>query len=348
MNKKTSNQRTVYMDYLRVIASFAVIIIHTVSFTWYTPDLQDFGWKVYCLATCMSRWGVPIFVMISGALFLSRNIPIKTLYSKYILRLISACLIWSAVFNFTGKGSFTAKFYSFLEGPFHMWFVPMIIGLYICTPLLKKITADDNTTDYFLILAFIFAFFIPSASLMIKDFGGGIINRAGAAVIDSVNKLKIHMVLGYTGYYVLGYVLNKRTLRKRTQLIIYALGVLGFAMTIYLTFAASRNENRLVENYFDNLTVNLLFSAAAVFVWFKSRKYKNKKLNALMKVLSKYSFGSYIVHMYVLNTLKANNFLSLFSDPISRIYITGITVFIISKIISGILNHISVAKKYIV
>ncbi len=156
------------------------------------------------------------------------------------------------------------------------------------------------------------------------------------------------MVLGYSGYYVLGYVLNKRTLRKRTQLIIYALGVLGFAMTIYLTFAASRNENRLVENYFDNLTVNLLFSAAAVFVWFKSRKYKSKKLNALMKVLSKYSFGSYIVHMYVLNTLKANNFLSLFSNPISRIYITGITVFIISKIISGALNHISIAKKYIV
>ena len=336
------------MDYLRVIASFAVIIIHTVSFTWYTPDLQDFGWKVYCLAACMSRWGVPIFVMISGALFLSRNIPIKTLYSKYILRLISACLIWSAIFNFSGKGSFTAKLYNFLEGPFHMWFVPMIIGLYICTPLLKKITADTTTTNYFLILAFIFAFFIPSASLMIKDFGGGIINRAGTAVIDSIDKLKIHMVLGYSGYYVLGYALNKKTLRKRTQLIICALGILGFAMTIYLTFAVSRNENRLVENYFDNLTVNLLFSSAAVFVWFRNRKYKNTKLNTVMAIMSKYSFGAYIVHMYVLNTLKSHHFLRLFSNPISRIYITGITVFIISNIISAVLNHISVAKKYIV
>ena len=336
------------MDYLRVIASFAVIIIHTVSFTWYTPDLRNFGWKVYCLAGCMSRWGVPVFVMISGALFLNRNIPFKKLYSKYILRLASAYLIWSAIFAFTWKGSFISKFYDFLDGPFHLWFVPMIIGLYICTPLLKKITADDTATNYFLILAFIFAFIIPSASLLIKDFGGGIINRISSAVADSIDKLRIHMVLGYSGYYVLGYTLNKTILRKRTRFIIYALGVLGFAMTILLTFAASQNENRLVENYFDNLTVNLLFSAAAVFVWFKSRNYKYMKLNTIMAIMSKYSFGAYIVHMYVLNTLKAHHFLRLFSNPISRIYITGITVFIISNIISAVLNHIPVVKKYIV
>ena len=340
--------RTPYMDYLRVIASFAVIIIHTVSFTWYTPILQDFGWKTYCTAGCLSRWGVPIFVMISGALFLNREIPLKKLYCKYILRLASAYLIWSAIFSFTGQGTFTSRVYDFLDGPFHMWFVPMLIGLYICTPLIKKIITDDKSIIYFLILSFIFASLIPTVSLLIKDFSGGIINRLSAAIASCLDKLKIHMVLGYSGYYILGHYLNKTNLREKVQNIIYILGIFGFGLTIILTFAVSRKANRLVENYFDYLTLNVLFSSAAVFVWFKTRKYSSSKINALMAKLSKYSFGAYIIHMFVLHTLKRNQFPELFSNPILRIYCTGITVYLIATGISAILNHIPGINKYVV
>lgn len=156
------------------------------------------------------------------------------------------------------------------------------------------------------------------------------------------------MVLGYSGYYILGHYLNKTKLRKKTQIIIYILGFFGFGLTIILTFAASHNENRLVENYFDYLTLNVLFSAAAVFMWFKTRKYNSRKLNALMAKLSKYSFGAYVIHMFILNTLKRNQFSDLFSNPILRIYCTGITVYLIATGISAILNHIPGINKYVV
>ena len=221
---------------------------------------------------------------------MNREIPLKKLYCKYILRLASAYLIWSAIFSFTGQGTFTSRVYDFLDGPFHMWFVPMLIGLYICTPLIKKIITDDKSIIYFLILSFIFASLIPTVSLLIKDFSGGIINRLSAAIASCLDKLKIHMVLGYSGYYILGHYLNKTNLREKVQNIIYILGIFGFGLTIILTFAVSRKANRLVENYFDYLTLNVLFSSAAVFVWFKTRKYSSSKINALMAKLSKQTF----------------------------------------------------------
>lgn len=66
--------RKCYIDILRVIASFAVVLIHvTVSYIDdYSADTSQ--WAILNLFNSLSRWSVPVFVMISGAVTLGKGL----------------------------------------------------------------------------------------------------------------------------------------------------------------------------------------------------------------------------------------------------------------------------------
>lgn len=98
-SNKAQTERTVYLDYLRVLATFAVMIIHISSVNWYSTDVNGYDWQVLNFYDSIVRWGVPIFVMISGSIFLNREIYMKRIYSKNILRLVVAFVVWSTFHN---------------------------------------------------------------------------------------------------------------------------------------------------------------------------------------------------------------------------------------------------------
>ena len=93
-----SQERTIYFDYLRVFATFSVIILHIASSNWSLIDVNGFDWFVFNFIDSIVRWGVPVFVMISGALFLDRDIPIRKIYSKYVFRMIVSYIVWSIIY----------------------------------------------------------------------------------------------------------------------------------------------------------------------------------------------------------------------------------------------------------
>lgn len=47
----------------------------------------------------------------------------------------------------------------------------MIAGIYICLPIIKKISEDDKISNYFLIISFVFWFLLPQISQLVNDFG---------------------------------------------------------------------------------------------------------------------------------------------------------------------------------
>ena len=81
------------------------------------------------------RWAVPVFVMISGALFLpsERKVPLGRLYGKTILRVGTCFVFWSAFYAVVhcvimGKGKWTF-INQLLRGHYHMWYIFAIIAL---------------------------------------------------------------------------------------------------------------------------------------------------------------------------------------------------------------------------
>ena len=346
MKAKKENDRVVYFDYLRIFAALAVIMLHVASQKWKVTNVNGFEWKTFNFFDSIVRWGVPVFTMISGALFLEREIPLKKIYSKYILRMVIAFVFWSCIYMLFNKGTNVDKLAQLIRGHYHLWFVPMIIGLYMCIPVIKPIIKDKSKTKYFLILALIFASIIPELVTLVKDFGGKNLIKIVSAANDLVNKMTVKMVLGYVGYFILGFYLNKIELKKNHRFVIYVLGIIGAIFTIVMDLLVALKLNKCCDHYYINFNVNILFESIAIFTLFK---YLRLKPNKFISKLSKYSFGAYLVHVLVLEQLNARCGLNTLSfNPVLSVLAITCIVFIISFVVSAILNHIPLVKKYIV
>ena len=344
--KETS--RTIYFDYLRVFASIAIMLLHISSDQWAEVDVNSSQWQTLNVYNSISRWGVAVFVMISGAIFLSREIPISKTYSKYILRMVLTFIAWSTFYAVYEGGAKKEMMESIILGCYHMWFILMIIGLYACLPFLRRIAQDRKTAMYFFALFLVFTVLMPETTSLIKDFGGDTLNAVIKLVNKDIRKIGLNMITGFSGYFLLGYYLNNYEFSKKQRRIIYAAGILGFAVTIVLSSLASLRAQAPNENYFDSFTVNILLECVAVFVWFKYRKFENTRMNLLFQHLSKYSFGAYLVHVLIIRKLRRAGFDTLMMNPIGSVILILAAVCFISFMISAVLNHVPIVKKYLV
>ena len=345
------NGRQTYMDCLKILATFAVMIGHTAA--QYSGSVTGMTWDIFYFYDAIIRWSVPVFVMVSGSLFLSGNRSIERIYKKNILRMATAFIFWSMVYALVSF--FTSTGYElknmlrwFVEGPTHMWFLFMIVGLYMIVPFLQKITVDRKLTAYFLLLSLFFTFLLPYC-IMVISFKSEKISSIGSSVL---NKFSLYFTFGYVAYFVCGYFLNESKIRGKLEWIIYFFGICGFLVTIFYAsvFSVPKKEN--VVLFHDSFAVNVLLESIAVFVFAKNHLtflQTGERLKKLLKKLSTYSFGAYLVHAMVitqLNHLLGLNTLSF--HPVISVPLIGVITFIISFTISGILHKIPILNKYIV
>lgn len=344
-------ERIVYLDYLRFFAILAVILLHVAAEGWYELNVESLEWNVRNLYNSAVRWGVPVFLMISGSLFLSREIETKKLYSKYILRLVIAYCVWSvfyaAVGTLSDHGGRTGGelAYTFMikaiGGQFHLWFIPAIIGLYLCVPIFRQIVRKKEIANYYLLLSLAFSFIIPQIVNLSSDFAGGLVGDMVGVVSHALADVETSAVMGYGFYFILGCWLDRVELTKKQRGLVYILGVLGFAATVLLSAAASRRMREPCETYYGAFNLNVLCEAVAVHTWFKYRSHENGKLNGAISKLCECSFGAYLVHVFVLDGLAEMGF----GGPIPVLFAV---VTVISFGISFVLKQIPVVKKWIV
>lgn len=353
-------KRKVYCDYLRLVATFAVVFIHVAASNWSNVDVNGIQWQVFNIYDSLVRWGVPIFVMISGALFLNRDVPIKNIYSKYVLRMVIAFVSWSLFYAILTTDTFQHGLINSLKshigtlvtGHYHMWFVLMIIGLYMCIPFMKKIISDETVMKYFLKLSFIFAFLIPWVLKIVNDFVGSnnsMIQKMVTTIDSNLMNMGMSMVLGYSFYFILGYYLDRIEIKKDVRVMIYVAGILGFIFTVVADAGMSIKTQVANSNYYGNFEVNVLLEVIAVHTLFKYHTFQNEKVNQFVVVLSKFGFGAYLIHTFIIESMAAIlHFDTLSMNAWISVPLISIIVFGVSMGISAVLNHIPVIKKYCV
>ena len=346
------NNRIVYLDLLRIAATFIVMMLHISSNQFDTLNPASLQWKVQNIYDGLSRWGVGIFVMISGALFLKTDIPLNILYRKYVLRILIAMVFWTVVYSLiyvaATHNSLLDCLTRFDEVCYHLWFLLMITGLYIIVPFLKIITENEKLTRYFLIVGLLFAFIIPETIGVLKIISPSY----GASAQKIMNQAHFHFVLGFPTYFILGHYLSSHSIPCKTRRLICFLGVLGFAVTALGNMPLALHRNKSVEVFFGNNTVNVLLEGVSVFVFFKHHfgegSYQRTTVSVI-SALSKYSFGAYLVHVAIISFLEEVLKLNAASfNPIIAIPVTTLLVFIASFAVSAVLNQIPIVKKYVV
>jgi len=344
-------ERILYLDILRIFATFMVIVLHISAQNFGGVSVDSFEWNVFNVFDSTTRWTVPVFVMISGALFLDRNYSVEKIYGKYILRMVTSFVFWSAIyaiFNLVGaNSSFKEALWSMLTGPVHMWFLFMIVGLYMIIPIVRHLISSEKIMKYFLVLGCIFTSCIPT----LLDICVYICPKLKKLADSILSDMDFHLTIGFVFYFVLGFYLSKADISKKMQNMIYLGGICGLLITIVMTSVISLLTGEVKVDFYGNFTINVLLESVAVFVFFKYKvAIKQTKTNiALITRMSKYSFGVYLVHMLVIGELnEVLKFNTLSFNPILSIPVIAIIVFAVSYIISGILNHIPILKKYVV
>lgn len=350
-----TSKRIVYFDYLRLIATFAVVTLHVTAQCWYTADPRTFEWNIYNLYDGANRWGVPVFVMISGALFLGRKQPLKRILRVHVLKMVIVFAFWSSLYALWGYGvtgsikNINELIWELIVGRFHLWFLPMIAGLYIIVPFLYKIIEDKKSTLYFLILSFIFSFLIPQCiiilGLVFHEHDG--LSQALSKFLSNAN---IHFMLGYSSYFILGHVIHNTELSKNQVRGIYFTGVLGLLFTIVASAYVSIRQEA-PYHFYGNFTVNTLLVAIAVFTFGKT--YLNGMLRPcgktnLLMYLSKCSFGVYLIHLLVLDTFRV--FLKLTPqsfNPFLSVPVISLLVYCISFLLSYVLNKVPFVNRWL-
>lgn len=129
-------QRVAYLDYLRLVAILGVITIHVAtSLNFYRQDYASLNWQILNFWDGLSRFCVPVFIMISGAIFLNPDFELswEKLFKKYLRRIVVRYLIWQLIYcgwYYFAKEGDLVTVAKFLIGSYdHLWYLLMIAGL---------------------------------------------------------------------------------------------------------------------------------------------------------------------------------------------------------------------------
>lgn len=304
--KGMDKQRVCGFDFLRVVSIFFVVVIHITSVGLRLCDSMTGTWIVNALINSISRWAVPVFFMVSGALFLDprRELSIKKLYTKNISRIAICIIAWGFVYSLLDQylyGTLSAKsiliaVYGIITGNtgYHLWFLYTLIMLYIATPLFRLITchASKRQLEYALVVWIIFSLIAGQINSFAAEFG-----------FDEVLSLYVPFVItGYGGYFLLGHYLTTYPLKGAAKRRCYILAILsacvicGGKWILPMTF---KIETAAVEA---PLGLFSCLVAGAVFTVSLNISISDTGTRVL-SFLGQRTFGIYLTHVFFISLL---------------------------------------------
>lgn len=347
------SDKRLYLDVLRAWACISVIVIHICAYYSQT-DVAGVNYLIGNAFNSVARSAVPLFVMISGALMLDEGYrctkeKLKRMIHKRAMFFVIWSLLYALLFHVAApllKGEALdaqAFLESLLGGYYHLWFIPMLIGLYLILPLLRLWVRKENReyVAYYLALCFVFTSALPFFTEKLSR-----LFPAASCLYSLTDNLHLQYVAGYTGYYVLGWYLNTFEVRHRD--VWYAAGAAGLLLTFGGTqvFSLLAGEDK---NFYSVFAVGVVCFSSALFLWakslFGSRGYDQSIFCRFVRVVCAGSMGIYAIHAAVIRVL-----FKLFGLGHAGVMIPLIAVmtFVVSLTAARILRLMPLAKDYMV
>ena len=347
MNKKTRIQ---WVDFARAVAIMCVVLCHATENVYQlnadfisSISIQS---KIFVFAafTC-GRLGVPIFLFITGYLLLERTYGKNGCYSfwkKNLLGLVISVEIWILLYNiflfwFNKSFSLTLliKNMLFLQnvGLSHMWYIPMIIGLYVFLPFVADMLHqnDIRSLKFPMGIMWIYLFVVPVVNTILLSCGYQNIG----------NILSLDFGGGVYGFYLLcGYLVRKGVLKRIGHIYLIILSVITFVSTVMIQIF-SYNHQYAHTVWYNNAL--LFLCAISLFELLSRSPFRN--LSRIICDLSKCSFGIYLIHNPILMILKKNIVLNSIL-PI-KVMLLFLYTFLISWLLVHVIGNISRGGKII-
>ncbi len=300
------------VDLIRTVAIVLVILLHaaiepnlTVDFM--SPQGVQLWWISHAYES-FSITCVPLFVMLTGALLLQPSKvdePIRVFLNKRWNRIGKPILFWAVAYfawRFFVNGetlTLNSILQGILAGPyFHFWFLYLLVGLYLLTPIIRVIVAhaDLRIIKYFLVLWFTGTGILPLLTLY-----------SGISQQTLWFQETVFILTGMIGYFILGAYVTKLRLRST---FLYLSLVLSSVWTVVGTYFLIGTMGEKYSQFFlDASSFSVIIGSVALFLILLSvsgktveNQYPNG--NRALKLISHNILPIYLFHIIVLETLQ--------------------------------------------
>ena len=304
--ERNMNNRAYYFDYLRVIAILGVIVIHVAAaYVVMYLKIPMIQWEASVVFNGLVRWCVPIFFMVSGALLLGRKEePLGMFFKRRANRILLPFMIWTVVyyiwrqyFWYGGTLDVLELGRLFLNNQvyYHLWYLYALIGIYLLVPVLNVFVnhAKLQVVGYISLMWGI-------AYCGFRYFG----YEVGNVFVD------FFPLSNYVGMVIVGYYFSRVELSRKWRYAIYVAGIVGVLLTIRQTFSLTNNQGVFSSYAMQYESPFVMATAIALFVWFryviggKQEKNPDFKPSRLVQVISRLSFGIYLLHVLLLDMVR--------------------------------------------
>lgn len=314
ISEKIPKERIAFIDELRTISIMSLVLINTSTLL---INKSVFTHGEYVLFSTMA-FGVPVFLMLLGALMLDRNyyenIP-KFLKGRF-MRIVIPFLIWNTVIAivytyYQGSLAFSINGLVAVLRTFGQqhWYAWMLIGIYLSLPIFNSYIKDTKVrgAEYFLILSF-FAVVIYQC----------------LEIVNTSTYFNLTFFIGPIIYVFLGYYLDRKKFKWSTNRVIWVSLLLFIVTTIFILYfdifqngfqktVFLHHYNFYTHSYMD-VSLVVILQAIGVFVFWKyinfddaskgfkkfAGLFKKKLISSAIKSISRSCYGIYLTHQTLL------------------------------------------------
>jgi|GEM_PF-172718 len=348
----TEKKHIAYLEVLRLVACILVVGVHVSAFNLEQVPVESLNFKVMNGLDCLSILGVPLFVMISGALFLapSYEVTVKKFYTRKIPRIVFLYFFWllfynvvnflenGTVWNFTNVKKQIVLESLLGKGMYHMWYLPMLAVLYLLTPFLKSFAADRKKCLLFCALGFAYSILLPTALKFEFPY---------RTIVESLyNQFDCSFFGGYVTYYVLGHVLHeyvpKLSAQKKAALGLGGVIAMGIEIAVCNAWSVKTGIMSTILN--TPFSVTAFIGAAAIFLLLRDG-VPGRKQEELSGRLAGLTLGIYLIHPLFLRIYGWLGGTTLFAPAAIAVPLIVVLITLVSGAAVYALSKIPVVKK---
>jgi surface polysaccharide O-acyltransferase-like enzyme len=324
------HQNINWINNLRVIALYAVIVLHTSAVLLAQYGKVPFNdWLTADFYNAIVRFAVPVFVMITGALLLHREYELGDFFKKRIGRVLIPFLFWSLVYIayswYNDEITFGADAWTNTKqvlhllktgSSYHLWYVYMLIGLYFVIPVIGKFVrnATQNEIFYFLLVWF------------------GVMLLSQPYLVRYNPQVDLHYFAGYIGYLVLGHYLAFKEFKSpNIRIWMVVLFVLTVAVIVFGTWVLYKDNSTVGTMFYEPISPTIVCLSASIFIIARFTLPKvSPVIIRIRDFAGSFNYGIYLAHALVLYLLDRFDISYKLCVPIVSIPVTALLCFVLT------------------
>lgn len=345
-----SQARQLDLDLVRTVAIFGTVLIHATAVGGFNWAFGSAAWTANLFWSSLLRCAVPLFLMCSGALFLDpgRDLPLKTLWGKYMFRIAVALVFWATAYlvwglwlqgdmNWPGLSWAIREFFKFRHRD-HLYYLVLLLLVYAVLPLTQLFTAQAGKT----LLTYGLTLWLLCGSVLPVLFTFWPFSLTEG----TVREYSMRFTGMAVGLGVLGWLLH--TQGKKLPAKCYALLYLGgFALTFFGTLALSLRRGELCWTLLQGNAPGVVLEAAGLFGLCLYGK-PGARGRAVTTALSKASFCIYLVHLFFLDLLMKAGYYTGALNPVWSAPAETVVLVACGFVTWLVLRKVPLVKRYLI